>query len=186
MKIKKEYLCSNHIEMLLKFKCKDEEFIEQFLKNEALSLTEKNLIQTVLFIKGDNIVGFYSLFNDSISIDGTKRRELKIKLQQGKSVVPTVNLHYLATNEDFRGIGIGTMLLEDAILTAAKVSVLSGMPIIILESTNSAKGFYQKNNFIHIRKSQCGRLSIMAKNLSEYKDYLFKRFGRDFLLLDAD
>lgn len=149
--LREEYLKSEYLDKLLNFQCSDEEQVEFFLKEEALNLMERNLVRTRLFFDQDeNLIGFYSLFNDNIKINKQKRRELDIRLPDKVKVIPGIRLHYLGVDTRFRNMGYGKYLMASVLYHSAVVSKITGCSLITVESTKNARSFYDKFQFTYI------------------------------------
>jgi GNAT superfamily N-acetyltransferase len=161
--IKEEYLSDEHLSKLQEFRCSDEPIVENFLKEEAYNLMKRNLVRTRLFFDDNqNLIGFYSLFNDTIKINKQKRMQLEIYLPQGVTEIPAIRLHYLGVDERFRGNGFGAYLMVSVLYNCAKVAEITGCSLITVESTEKAKSFYEKFDFTYICPTD--RYYLMALN----------------------
>jgi GNAT superfamily N-acetyltransferase len=149
--IKEVYLAGEHLPKLQEFRCLDEPIVENFLKEEAYNLMQRNLVRTRLFFDNNqNLIGFYSLFNDTIKIHKQTRMKMEIYLPQGVKEIPAIRLHYLGVDERFRGKGFGAYLMASVLYNCAKVAEITGCSLITVESTEKARGFYEKFDFIYI------------------------------------
>ncbi|PAQ15056.1 GNAT family N-acetyltransferase [Bacillaceae bacterium SAOS 7] len=161
--ISEENLTSEHLEKLQEFQCSDEEQVEVFLKEEAYNLMERNLVRTRLFFdKNQNLIGFYSLFNDTIKMSKKKREAMEIRLPDSVKDIPAIRLHYIGVDSRFRKNGYGLYLMASAFYHCNIISKISGCSLITLESTKKARTFYEKFDFIYICPSSCNQYDLMA------------------------
>ncbi|MBK5458030.1 GNAT family N-acetyltransferase [Peribacillus sp. TH27] len=160
-----------HIDKIHQFKCSDEDKVDSFLKEESINLMDRNFVRTRLFFDNEkNLVGFYSLFNDTIKMNKQKRLELQVKLPDQVKVIPAIRLHYIAVDEKYRKKRYGEDLLGCVFIECAEIAKRSGCTLIVLESTSKTRGFYEKYDFTHIRKEN--EYSLMAYNTEKLIDLL--------------
>ncbi|MFT8321102.1 MAG: GNAT family N-acetyltransferase [Bacillus sp. (in: firmicutes)] len=113
---------------------------------------ERNLVRTRLFFDQEkNLIGFYSLFNDTIKMNKQKRQQMNISLPDRVKEIPAVRLHYLGVDIRFRKKHYGAYIMSSVLYHCALVSKISGCPLITVESTKTACSFYQKFDFEYIR-----------------------------------
>lgn len=100
-----EWLTIEHINNLNGFRCKDadgDNHVQTFLQEESLELMERNLVRTRLFLDQDrNLIGFYSLFNNVIKINKSKRKELDVFLPNEVREIPAIRLHYFGVDNKY-------------------------------------------------------------------------------------
>lgn len=146
-----EYLSNKHVKKLQDFQCKDERQVETFLKEEAFPLMERNLVRTRLFFdQQKNLIGFYSLFNDTIKMNKQKRKQLDINLPDKVKEIPAIRLHYIGVDNRYRKNNYGLYIMSSVLYHSALVAKISGCPLIIVESTKNARAFYEKFDFTYI------------------------------------
>ncbi|MGE7879116.1 hypothetical protein [Peribacillus muralis] len=132
---------------------------------------DRNFVRTRLFFDTEkNLVGFYSLFNDTIKMNKQKRLELKIKLPDQVNVIPAIRLHYIGVDDRYRKKRYGEDLLGCVFIESAEIAKRSGCALIVLESTANAVGFHDKYQFTHIRKEK--GYSLMAYNTEKLIELL--------------
>ncbi|WP_182103204.1 N-acetyltransferase [Niallia taxi] len=149
--ISEEYLNIDNVEKLQEFQCEDEIQVENFLKEESYNLMERNLVRTRLFFDQDkNLIGFYSLFNDTIKMSKQKREQMDVSLPDKVKEIPAIRLHYLGVDSRFRKNYYGAFILTSALYHCARISEMSGCTLITVESTKKAKTFYEKFDFQYI------------------------------------
>lgn len=164
--LKEEWINKNHYSAINGFSCIDEKGdnqVQLFLQEEALDLLERNLVRTRLFFdEYRNLIGFYSLFNNTIKANKGKREELSIYLPYEVKEIPAIRLHYIGVDNKYRRQGHGDYLMTSVLVNCAKIAQLSGCSIITVESTKNAIGFYEKYGFVHIRTE--GNFNLMGIN----------------------
>ncbi|MEH6941036.1 GNAT family N-acetyltransferase [Bacillus sp. JJ722] len=169
MNLNGEFLSLHHEDSIHEFKCSDEPSVEAFLKEQAMDLMDRCFSRTRLFFDSNqNLIGFYSLFNDSFKVPKKKTGELSIKLPTAVSYVPAVRLHYIGVDERYRGKGNGQFLLTSALYEVYKISKHSACTLVTIEATENAKEFYKKFGFVHLSKQ--GRLNLMALNVTIFAE----------------
>lgn len=96
--------------------------MDQYLRNQAGQATAKNLAALfILTSDGKKIAGYYTLSSYVVKLDGIPQGIAK-KLTRMKEI-PTTLLGRLARSIEFRGQGIGEVLLVDALKRALQNSV---------------------------------------------------------------
>lgn len=172
MELHEKYLCAKYIEYTNKFRCVDkykDDQVQLFLQEQALDLMERNLVRTRLFFdENQNLIGFYSLFNDTVKMNKYKRKEVGILLPKEVKEIPAIRLHYIGVDNRFRGRGYGEKIMGSALFNCIKVAKISGCSLITLESTEYTKVFYEKFDFKYIRPE--GKYRLMVMNTSKLLD----------------
>lgn len=158
------YLNDSHQNKIDGFRCIDKAEctrVQDFLQNEALDYMKTNIARTRLFFDGDNnLVGFYSLFNDTIKMNRQKRESMDVRLPHGVSDIPAIRLHFLGIDNEYQSKGFGGFVMGSALDSCIKIARSSGCSLIVVESTESARGFYEKLGFAYVRPEN--GYSIMA------------------------
>lgn len=162
-----EKLSKNHD--LSNFSCGVDD-LDEFLKQRALKEQDENLSVTYLAIYNEHILGFISILNDNIEYKIVKKGiDTKYKHY------PSVKIGRLGVNEKFKGIGIGTSILDDICNDIKELSKDIGIKFIVVDSYCNARKFYLNNSFTQInlhnpKKSK--RKSKLDKNktILLYKD----------------
>lgn len=168
--LQEKWLDEEHSEQIQNFNCTDldgDDHVQLFLQEQAIQLMHDNLVRTRLFFdKSQNLIGFYSLFNDTIKLHKSKRQQLNISLPQNVREIPAIKLHYRGIDNKFRGLGYGNHIMASVLLNCATVAKISGCTLITLESTKNAIGYYEKYDFKYIhRVGSYYLMAINAKNL---------------------
>ncbi len=129
------------------FSCGSES-LEQYLKNQAGQAVGKNLAAVfVLTPDGKRIAGYYTLSSYAVKLDeilGEIARKLT-RMQE----VPATLLGRLARSVEFRGQGIGEILLVDALKKAFQNSAhVASWAAIVDAKDEGAVEFYKRYGFI--------------------------------------
>jgi len=119
--------------------------LDEFLKEDALT-NQENLISVtrLVFFKGD-LVGFFTLINDSIEVRAVEECDREETYQFRK--FPALKIARLATHSDFERFGIGRSMLRKIFTIAITLSHYVGCRIITVDSKHSAVDFYKKFAF---------------------------------------
>ncbi|TBL80643.1 GNAT family N-acetyltransferase [Paenibacillus thalictri] len=148
-KISREYLT-----LIKDFDC-GKEVVNNFLKIEALKLHElRKVITHLAFDENQNLVGYFSLFNESVTIVKSKREQQNWDdIRSEKSIFPAIRLHFLGVNKDYQGRGYGEQLLFEAIAIVKSISTDSGCNFITLETQSDTIQFYIDRMFVRLKQS---------------------------------
>ena len=137
------------------FSCENNDLTD-FFHNDALPHQEKLLAVTNVLIKGDDIVAFYSVLNDKISINDVDNkstiwkkliRNWGLKPKRYKSY-PAVKIGRLGVDIKYKRKGIGTTILDYIKITFI-TNNRTGCKFITLDAYNKEEvlNFYKKNEF---------------------------------------
>lgn len=120
--------------------------------------------------KNKRIIGFYTISSDSISKEDIPV-ELKRKMPLSYTNLPVILLGRLAVDKNFKGQGIGELLLLDALKRCNDVSneSIGSMAVAVDPLDEEAVTFYKKYGFIELPDS--GRMFLSMKTIGE----LFKQ-----------
>lgn len=123
--------------------------LERYLKEQASQDARKNVAAPfVLLSSKDQIAGFYTLSSTILRSDDLSPELLKkLKLPRYPQL-PATLLGRLARHSDFRGQGIGELLLNDALKRAYTISRQIGSLAVIVDAKDErAVKFYQSFGF---------------------------------------
>lgn len=173
-----EYLSPKHEEAIKNFDCSDE-VVNRFLREEAIDLMNKNLVRTQLLFDNEGVVvGFYSLFNDTIKMKKEKRDQLGIILPSssqgrrskytGPKEIPCIKLFYLGVDYKHRYKKIGSALIAIILYNCAEIAKTSGCALVRVDAIKSVREFYEKNDFTYIGHTEGGNYYNMAIALSPF------------------
>ncbi|WP_139492285.1 GNAT family N-acetyltransferase [Brevibacillus dissolubilis] len=137
---------SKYVEKINGFLCSDEPSIEHFLKHDALRLHQNKFAVTRLYFdENENLIGFFTLFNDHVQI--VKKKKVKhgwLQLEKGTDYYPGVLLHYVGIDTRYRAKGYGTYLILEVLEVCHELQQISGCNFICLEALPGSIGFYEK------------------------------------------
>lgn len=143
-----EYISDKHQELISNFECEDEPSVKDFLVNDALKYHNLNVAKTKLYFDNeDNFVGYFTLYNDMMTIGRKKRRKHGLSELPPYKYYPSIKLHYLGVDSRFRDRRYGEFLLISVFNLAKKMAAESGCIFITVESLKSSVGFYSKYQF---------------------------------------
>jgi GNAT superfamily N-acetyltransferase len=122
------------------------ESLAEWLQKRALENQASGGSRTyVVCAERDKVVGYYALAPGAVArhvATGSVRRNMP-------SPVPVFVLGRLAVDEKWKGMGIGTGLLKDAVLRCALASgIVGGRALLCHAIDEDAKRFYLKHGFI--------------------------------------
>jgi len=129
------------------FSC-GKESLDQYLKTQAGQATSKNLAAVfVLTPDGRKIAGYYTLSSYVVKLDEIPE-EIARKLTRMQEI-PATLLGRLARSVEFRGQGIGEVLLVDALKRALQNSAqVASWAVVVDAKDDEAVNFYKRYGFI--------------------------------------
>jgi predicted GNAT family N-acyltransferase len=129
------------------FSC-GKESLDQYLKNQAGQSVGKNLAAVfILTPDGKKIAGYYTLSSYAVKLDEIPE-EIAKKLTRMEEI-PATLLGRLARSVEFRGQGIGGVLLVDALRKALQNSShVASWAVVVDAIDEEAAEFYKRYGFI--------------------------------------
>jgi GNAT superfamily N-acetyltransferase len=119
--------------------------LDEFLKEDAL-VNQGNLISvTRLVLLDGNLVGYFTLINDSIEVRSVEECDREESYHFRK--YPALKIARLATHSDFERYGVGRSMLRKIFTISITLSRYVGCRIITVDSKHSAVDFYKKFAF---------------------------------------
>lgn len=113
--------------------------------------------------KPDEIAGFYTLSNNSISLERIPEN-IRKKLPQSYLKIPTTLLGRLAVDAKQQGKGIGNLLLIDALKRSYEISKILGSFAFVVDPIDvEAENFYRKYGFTKLPDS--GKMFLTMKTI---------------------
>jgi len=111
-----QYIQTQHAEIIQGFNCPDEPSVEIFLKEQALTLHQlRSAVTRLYFDENQNLVGYFTLFNDHIYIYPQQKEKYMWMLPEELDYFPAIKIHYLGVDNRYRGLGYGRYLLAEAV-----------------------------------------------------------------------
>ncbi|MGY4796390.1 GNAT family N-acetyltransferase [Lysinibacillus fusiformis] len=156
-----KYIRELDAKILNTFKCTDEPIVEEYLINEALK-NDLELYTTtrVLIDDQSNIIGYYSMYNDIVTVGGDKKRKFDIQHWTSINSFPSVRLHYLGVSDEFRKQGYGKKILKEVLKQTKAIVEMSGCMFITAEAINdNAFKFNEKYGFKKFRNIKGKRIA---------------------------
>jgi len=136
-------------------------YLDNYIQKQAKQDIKRKL--STCFVKSNStfeIEGFYTLSNAGIPRELIPE-DIRKKLPRAYHSLPVTLLGRLATNEKYKGQGLGKLLLIDALKRSFEVSkVIGSMAVVVDPIDNSAVQFYDKYGFISLPDSKKMFLSM--------------------------
>jgi predicted GNAT family N-acyltransferase len=113
-------------------------------------------------------LGYYTLSNNSIPLNSFSE-QIKKKLPNAYTSIPTTLLGRLAIDNKYQGKGIGKILLIDALKRSYENAKSIGSFAVVVDPIDkNAECFYEKYDFIKLPDSK--KMFITTKTLKELFD----------------
>jgi len=120
--------------------------LDRWLKTRALSNQEKGFTAVIVVHEDKRVVGYYGLAPTAIV---PSRLPRSIRTGQPPDPVPCLLLGQLATDEGWRGRGIGTGLVKHALQRCvAAASLVGGRALIVNAVDSDAAAFWTRRGFV--------------------------------------
>jgi len=119
--------------------------LNEFLRKHAWPNQQNRSARTYVVLRGDRVVGYYSLAAASVL-----REEATERVAKGlaKHPIPVVLLARLAVDQAEKGKGLGTALLKDALLRSLQGADIIGCRAVLVHAKDqAAQAFYRKFGF---------------------------------------
>ncbi len=139
------------------FDCGNQD-LNDFLLNEAKLFSKYLLSVTYIIEQHGDVVAFFSLSNDKISIpDSDKPTWRKIKStfphRKHRSDYPAVKIGRLGVSRQYQHFRIGSIILN-AVRTMYMQENRAGCSFVTVDALKEAIPFYLKNGFKFLKKSE--------------------------------
>ena len=119
--------------------------LNDYLTKYALQNQKKHAARTYVAIRGNRIIGYYSLAYGSVSLEEAPE---SVKSGLPRHPIPVIHLARLAVDLTEQGRGLGAALLKDALLRTIQAAEIAGLRAMLVHAKdNSAKRFYEKFGF---------------------------------------
>jgi ribosomal protein S18 acetylase RimI-like enzyme len=141
--------------------------LNEFLKKLARQQQEKFVGRTFIAVLAGSkrVLGFYTLSAGSIA---AQNMPTNLRRKLPKYPVPVARLGRLAVDISVEGRGLGSALLRDALLRAARIATTEmGIVAVVVDAKNdAAKTFYEKYGFIPFADSPLSLFMLTATILA--------------------
>lgn len=120
--------------------------LNRFLLRNAFQSQQANGSQTYLALAGDQVIGYHTLVvGEVVPVDVPER----VKKGLGAYPVPIMLLARLAVCQDWKGRGIGSGLLKDALLRTLQAADIAGIRAMAVHAKDEeARDFYTHFDFV--------------------------------------
>jgi len=119
--------------------------LNDYLRKYAFTNHQNRSARTYVAVRGERVVGYYTLAAGSVGREETPRR---VAQGLGQYPVPVILLARLAVDMSEHGHGLGGGLVKDAILRAAQAADIIGVRAILTHAKDeAAKTFYTHFGF---------------------------------------
>ena len=142
---------------LTAFDCDDED-LNRFLLDDAKPSQELRIANTFILEADDGrIAAYFCLLNDKISkseVIGSRWKKIRSSFPRDKqfSSYPSVKIGRFAVSLDFRGLNVGSAMMDMLVNKLQVERSVSAFHYITVDAYLSAVPFYEKNGFLHLTK----------------------------------
>lgn len=130
--------------------------LDNYLRTQVSQDIKKRLAVCFVYLDKDqkSIIGYYTLSNGSIPYSDVPEN-LRKKYPKSYDYIPVTLLGRLAIDQKFKGQGLGSLILIDALKRSLEVSEseLVSVAVIVDPLDEEAKNFYNHFGFIKIPDS---------------------------------
>jgi predicted N-acetyltransferase YhbS len=136
--------------------------LNSFLKKFAIKNQQNESARTYVALRGNRVVGFYSLAAAS-----ARREDTPARVAKGLAAhpIPVVLLARLAVDVNERGVGLGATLLRDALARCASAAQIIGCRAVMVHAKDEpAQTFYERFGFVQ-SSSDPFRLYVLMKDV---------------------
>ncbi len=141
-------------------------YLDNYIQKQAKQDIKRKLSACFVMTNEENVIkGYYTLSNAGIPREAIPE-EIKKKLPRAYESLPVTLLGRLAVNVEFKGLGLGKLLLIDALKRSFKVSKFIGsMAVIVDPIDEEAAAFYDKFGFITLPDS--GKMFLPMETIEQ-------------------
>ena len=116
--------------------------LNEYLQKYALVNDQNQSARTYVTLRGEAVVGYYTLAAGSVSREETPARVAK---GLARRPVPVILLARLAVDRSEQGKGLGAGLLKDALRRAAQAAEVVGCRAVLVHAKDAAaRAFYER------------------------------------------
>lgn len=120
--------------------------LDTWLRSRALSNQKKGFTAVMVVHDAGRVVGYYGLAPTAVVPASLPR---SIRTGQSPDPLPCLLLGQLATDENWRGMGIGTGLLKHALTRCVQgASLIGGRALIVNAVDEEALAFWRRRGFL--------------------------------------
>ena len=159
---------------LSNFKSYEKELVD-FLIEDALNNQKQKLSVTFLWFYKSNLVGYVTLLNDKINLEGNLKEFFREKDIHYKSL-PALKIGRLCVHDDFLRRGLGKLMVQFSIQQANEISKnKAGCRFITLDAKRNEKReldsihFYRKIGFEMLKERNKGTMPMYLDLVANVK-----------------
>jgi len=120
--------------------------LDNWLKTRALSNQQKGFTAIMVIADDDRVVGYYGLAPTAVVASVMPR---SVRKGQPPSPVPCILLGQLATDAAFTGRGIGTALLQHALMrSVAGAQLIGGRALVVSAIDEEVAHYWRRRGFL--------------------------------------
>jgi predicted GNAT family N-acyltransferase len=144
--------------------------LDEYLHHQAGQDARRKVAAPFVMLNRQNaIVGYYTL--SAYAVDGRQLPNATAKRLPRYPLLPATLLGRLALSRQCRGLGLGRLLLMDALLRSWKnTAEVASMAVVVEARDESARAFYQHHEFVTLAEHP-NRLFLEMATI----DRLFRR-----------
>ena len=140
--------------------------LDDWLRKYALSDQNASASVTYVLIRGDQVVGFYTIAPHSVEAEGHDTGRLGRGLPSERSI-PVFLLARLALNKSEHGVGLGGDLLSDALLRClGGADEFGGRAVLVHAKHEKAAEFYRHYGFLDLPENDL-HLYMLMKDIKK-------------------
>jgi predicted GNAT family N-acyltransferase len=135
------------------FRC-GKPILDNYLHRQAGQDFKRKLCVVFVMTKGNIIMGYYTLSNSSVS-NGSMPHAIRKKMPPFYEALPVTLLGRLAIDDKFKGKGLGSILLIDALKRSYQLTNTSSgaIGVVVDPLDEDAVAFYKKFGFVTLPDS---------------------------------
>ncbi|UPT65346.1 MAG: GNAT family N-acetyltransferase [Sphingobacteriales bacterium JAD_PAG50586_3] len=139
--------------------------LDNYIHTQATQDIKRQISACFVIAAGNKIKGYYTLSNSNIPQEDLPEN-VKKKMPKAYANLPTTLLGRLAVDLDYKGRGVGKMLLIDALKRSFDASkTIASMAVVVDPLDKEAENFYTKYGFILLPDS--GKMFIAMKTIEQ-------------------
>ena len=127
------------------FDCEDGD-LNEFLKRDSFEYKKQLIAKTFIVMYNENVVGFFSVMNDSIKLKLSETEDIKNLTRLHE--YPAVKIGRLGVDKRFKGKGIGRIIILFVVGLTRRINEISACRFVTVDSYPESTLFYEKHGFI--------------------------------------
>lgn len=149
--------------------CCDEDALDNWLHRHSRHAEAAGSARTFVTTDGKRVVGYYALAIGQVEPDDATERLLKG--QPAKRPVPVLILARLAVDRHHKNQGLGTSLVQDALLRCTAVAESVGVRAVAAHANEQVSGFYDQFGFESSPTDPLHRILLMKDLLRFLEEF---------------